>query len=61
MSDKILKCEKYFESKKLCNYYVMIENSCIENVKSYVMIINSYIRNVKNYVMIEKSCIEVWD
>ena len=32
----------------------MIENSCIENVKSCVTIENSCIENIKNCVMIEK-------
>ena len=49
----------FWKYKKLCNYYVMIGNSCIENIKSYVMIENLCIENIKNCVIIKKSYIEI--
>ena len=35
---KMLFGEIFWKYKKLCNYYVMIVNSCIKNIKSCVMI-----------------------
>ena len=47
----------FWKYEKLCNDYVMIENGCIENVKSGVMIGNSYIK-IRNEII---SSIEIMD